>query len=81
MQLRNTTGQLGYAPTTNPTHNSMYTILGDDDDTNSTGTVATQVTTIKQMAAMTTGSTLGNTYATATVPMEIAAAISQLAAN
>ena len=80
MQLHNTAGQLGYA-LPNATNNNMYTILSNDNDTVSTGTVATQVTTIKQTAAMTTGSTLGSTYAATTVPLEIAAALSQLAAN
>ena len=74
MQLRNTTGQLGYA-LPNATKNNMYTILGNDDNTDSTGTVATQVTTTKQTVAMTAGSTLGSTYTSTTVPAEIAAAI------
>jgi hypothetical protein len=43
--------------------------------------VATQVTTIKQTAAMTTGSTLDSTYAETTVPTELVAAINQHAAN
>jgi hypothetical protein len=80
VQLRSTAGQLGYGPT-DPTNNNMYTILGDDDDTFSMETVATQVTTIKQTAAMTKSGTLGSTYAATTVPSEIAAALSQLAAN
>ena len=61
MQLRNTAGQLGYAPP-DATNNNIYTILGNDDNTNSTETVATQVTTIKQTEAIMTGSTLGRTY-------------------
>ena len=80
MQLRNTAGQLGYAPL-NAANNNMFTILGNDDNTNSTGTVATQATMINQTAAMTAGSTLGNTYAATTFPTEITATINQMAAN
>ena len=80
LQLRNTTGQQGYVPNINQ---NMYNALDDgyDTDSGTEGTVATQtVPPITQTAAMTTGSTLGNTYA-ATIPSEISNAINQLAAN
>ena len=72
-QLRNTAGQMGYAP---QTHN-MYAALDDDDD----ATTATDgTTTTLNMVAMTTESTLMGAHATA-APESIANAINQLSAN
>jgi hypothetical protein len=72
-QLRNTAGQMGYAP---QTHN-MYAALDDNDDaTTATG----GTTTILNVAAMTTGSTLMGAH-TKAVPESIANAINQLSAN
>ena len=80
LQLRNTTGTQGYVP--NKAHN-MYNVLDDgyDSDSGTDGTVATQVAPVTQTAAMTTGSTLGNTYGGGTIPAEVSNAINQLAAN
>jgi hypothetical protein len=79
LQLCNTMGQQGYVPNNNP---NMYNVLNEGYDTNSSteGTGATQTAPITQTAAMTTGSTLGNTYV-ATILSEISKAINQLAAN
>jgi hypothetical protein len=57
LQLHNTTGTQGYAPNI---YQNMYNILDGGNDTNSgtEGTVATQTALITQTAAMTTGSTL-----------------------
>jgi hypothetical protein len=61
----------------------MYNVLdgGNDTDSGTEGTVATQTAPIMQTAAITTGSTLGNTYGGGTIPVEITNAITQLAAN
>ena len=79
ISLRNTAGSLGYVGTNANAFAGMNSTTGeetDDDD-------ATTVT--QAAAAATTGSTLGNTYATtgtsATFPAEVTAAIQQLAAN
>jgi hypothetical protein len=79
MQLHNTAGLQGYAPNNNQ---NMYNVLGDGYNTDSCtkGTVAMPPAPITQTAAMTTGSTLGNTYG-ATIPSEKSNAINQLAAN
>ncbi len=79
LQLRNTTGLKGYVPNKNQ---NMYNVLNEGYNTNSgtKGTGATQTAPITQTAAMTTGSTLGNTYG-ATIPSEISNAINQLTAN
>ncbi len=72
-QLRNTAGQMGYAP---QTHN-MYAALDDNNDaTTATG----GTTTTLNAAAMTTESTLTGAHTTA-VPESIANAINQLSAN
>jgi hypothetical protein len=80
LQLRNTTGTQGYAPNI---YQNMYNVLdgGNDTDSGTEGTVATQTAPITQTAAMTMGSTLGNTYGGGTIPAEISNAITQLAAN
>ncbi len=80
LQLRNTTGTQGYAPNI---YQNMYNVLDGGNDTNSRteGTVATQTAPITQTAAMTTGSTLKNTYRGGTIPAEISNEITQLAAN
>ncbi len=79
MQLCNTGSLQGYAPNNNQ---NMYNVLGDgyNTDSGTKGTVATPPAPITQTAAMTMGSTLGNTYG-ATVPSEKSNAINQLAAN
>jgi hypothetical protein len=61
----------------------MYNALdeGNDTDSGTEGTVATQTVPITQTTATTMGSTLGNTYGGGTIPAEISNAISQLAAN
>ncbi len=75
IQLRNTSGQQGYVR-----NNNMYNMFKEDVDK-----VTDNNTTITQtMAAATTGSTLGSTYAagtTSTIPVEVSAAINQLSAN
>jgi hypothetical protein len=80
LQLRNTTGTQGYTPNNNQ---NMYNVLdkGYDTDSGTKGTVATQTAPITQVAAMTTGSTLGSTYGGGTIPSEISNVINQLAAN
>jgi hypothetical protein len=81
LQLRNTTGTQGYAPNTNQ---NMYNILdeGFESDSGTEGTVMTQTAPpITQTAAMTTGSTMTNTYGGGTIPSEITNAINQLLAN
>ncbi len=79
MQLRKTAGLQGYAPNNNQ---NMYNVFGDgyNTDSGTKGTVGTPPAPITQTAAITTGSTLGNTYR-ATNPLEISNAIKQLAAN
>jgi hypothetical protein len=62
LQLRNTTGTQGYAPNTNQ---NMYNVLdeGYDSDSGTEGTLMTQtVPPTTQTVAITTGSTLTNTY-------------------
>jgi hypothetical protein len=72
-QLRNTAGQMGYAP---QTHNMYAALDGNDDATTATdGT-----TTTLNMMVMTTRSTLMGAHATA-IPESIANAINQLSAN
>ena len=80
LQLCNTTGTQGYAPNM---YQNMYNVLDGGNDTHSgtEGTVVTQTVPITQTAALTTGSTLGNTYGGGTIPVEISNAITQLAAN
>jgi hypothetical protein len=72
--LRNTSGQMGYAPTQN-----AFNVFSTNDES-SVDTVATQVAA-PTLTATTTGSTLGNTYQASTVPTELAAAIQTIAAN
>jgi hypothetical protein len=72
-QLRNTAGQMGYAP---QTHN-MYAALKDNDDAM---TVIDTTTTTLNVATMTTRSTLTGAHATA-IPESIGNAINQLSAN
>jgi hypothetical protein len=77
LALRTTTGQQGYVP-----HgNNMFNMLAEQKDKEDVNTV-NDATTVMQTAALTTGSTLGNTYGgTATIPLEITTAINQLVAN
>jgi hypothetical protein len=72
-QLRNTAGQMGYAP---QTHNMYAGLDGNDDATTATGST----TTTLNVAAMTTGSTLTGAHTTAILEL-IANAINQLSAN
>ncbi len=77
LALRTTTGQQGYAPG----GNNMFNVLAEQSDEEDANT-ADNVTTAKQNAAFTTGSTLGNTFSgSATIPSEITTAINQLVAN
>jgi hypothetical protein len=72
-----TTGQQGYVPGSN----NMFNVLLEQEDKEDVNKVNDE-TTVKQAAALTTGSTLGNTYGrAATIPLGITAAINQLAAN
>ncbi len=77
LALRTTTGQQGYVP-----HgNNMFNVLAEQKDKEVIDTV-NNATMVMQTAALTTGSTLRNTYGgTATIPLEITTAINQLAAN
>jgi hypothetical protein len=62
----------------------MYNVLEEGFESNSgtEGTVMTQTAPpITQTAAMTTGSTMTNTYGGGTIPSEITNAINQLSAN
>ena len=62
LQLRNTTGTQGYAPNTNQ---NMYNVLDEGyySDSGTEGTLMTQtVPPTTQTVAITTGSTLTNTY-------------------
>ncbi len=72
-QLRNTAGQMGYAP---QTHNMYAALDNNDDATTATG----GTTTTLNAAAMTIGSILTGAHTTA-VPELIANAINQLSAN
>ena len=72
--LRNTSGQMGYAPN----HNAFNVFATDDDS--SVDTAATKEAP-PPSAGSTTGSTLGSTYQASTVPTELAAAIQTIAAN
>jgi hypothetical protein len=75
MELRNTSGQMGYAAM--PAQLNMYNVLDDDDATkDSTGAIT--VATIA--AAATTGSTLGNTYAVSNTHPDLSLAISAMIA-
>jgi hypothetical protein len=74
--LRNTSGQMGYAPT--HTQNAFNVFTADDES--SVESVVTQIGAPPAMAT-TTGSTLGSTYQASTVPTELAAAIHTIAAN
>ncbi len=66
-----TTGQQGYVPG----GNNMFNVLLEQEDKDDVNTVDDE-TTVKQTAALTTGSTLGNTYGgAATIPSEITTAI------
>ena len=70
MQICNTAGQMGYTPQ----HQNMYTILGDNEDEDTTATD----TTITNVAALTTVSTI---TASNTVQKSIINAINQLNEN
>jgi hypothetical protein len=72
-QLRNTAGQMGYAP---QMHNMYAALDNDNDATTATG----RTTTTLNMAAMTTGSTLTGAHTTA-IPELITNAINQLSTN
>ncbi len=75
--LCTTTGQQGYVPG----GNNMFNMLSEQEDKEDVNKVNDE-TTVKQTAVLTTGSTLRNTYGgAATIPLEITAAIDQLAAN
>jgi hypothetical protein len=73
-QLRNTAGQMGYAP-----QNNMYTILGDDDNDDKTAT-DTMLTHTAMMNAATTSTGNATTAATSLHESGINA-INQLNAN
>ena len=75
------TGTQGYAPNN---YKNMYNILDEafESDSGTEGTVMMQTTPpTTQTAAMTTGSTLTNTYGGGTIPSDITNAINQLSAN
>jgi hypothetical protein len=77
LALHTTTGQQGYVPG----RNNMFNLLREQEDKEDVNTV-NDATTVTQTAAVTTGSTLGNTYGgAATISSEITTAINQLAAN
>jgi hypothetical protein len=77
LALHMTTGQQGYVPG----KNNMFNVLAEQEDEEDVDTVDNG-TTVTQTAALTTGSTLGNTYGgAATIPLEITMATNQLAAN
>jgi hypothetical protein len=77
LALRTTTGQQGYVPG----GNNMFNVLSEQEDKEDINTVDDE-TTVKQTAALTTSSTLGNTYGgAATIALEITMAINQLAVN
>ncbi len=73
MELRNTSGQMGYAA--QPTQHNMYTVL-DDDDTTKDSAKAITVATIA--AAAMTGSTLSNTYAASNTRSGLSLAITAM---
>jgi hypothetical protein len=62
---------LGYVPNQN-----MYHVLDEGEDTSNANT-----TVMQTAAAVTTGSTLGNTYQASVVPLELTAAINTIAAK
>jgi hypothetical protein len=71
------TGQQGYVPG----RKKMFNVLREQEDKEEVNTVD-DATTVMQAAAVTTGSTLGNTYGgAAAIPSEITTAINQLAGN
>ena len=79
ISLRNTAGSLGYVSNNANAFAGINSARGEETDDDN-------ATTVTQAAvAATTGSTLGNTYATtgtsASFPAEVTAAIQQLAAN
>jgi hypothetical protein len=69
--IRNTTGQQGYVPDQN-----MYHVFEEGDDTSNANT-----TVMQTAAAVTMGSTLGNTYQPSVLPPELTAAINTIAVN
>jgi hypothetical protein len=73
-QLRNTAGQMGYTP-----QNNMYTILGDDDNDDTTATDTTLTHTAMMNAAM--ASTGNATTAATSLHESVINAINQLNAN
>jgi hypothetical protein len=59
----------------------MFNVLAEQNDKEDANT-ANDATTATQSAAVTTGSTLGNTYSgSVTIPSEITMAVNQLVAN
>ncbi len=77
LALRTITGQQGYVPR----GNNMFNVLAEQKDKEDVNMV-NDATMVTQTAALTTGSTLGNTHGgTATIPSEITMASNQLAAN
>jgi hypothetical protein len=78
LALRTMTGQHGYAPGGNT---NMFHVLADPSDGEDMDTTDDN-TTVTQIAAVTMGSAIGNTFGGNTmIPSEIATAINQLAAN
>ncbi len=64
-----------------PGGNNMFNMLLEQEDKEEVNAVNDE-TTVNQTAALTTGSTLGNTYGgAATMPFEITTKINQLAVN
>jgi hypothetical protein len=70
LNIHNMVGQQGYVP------QNMYHVLDVGNDTSNANTMVTQTA-----AAITTGSTLGNTYQATAIPPELTAAINTIAAN
>jgi hypothetical protein len=71
LALRTTTEQQGYVPR----RNNMFNVLAEQKDKEDINMVD-DATTVTQTAALTTGSTLGNTYGgTAAIPSKITTAI------
>jgi hypothetical protein len=78
VQLRNTSGQQGYAPT----HN-IYNVLSTRNGNTDTNNNETAMTITQTVAAAATGSMLGNTYTHTNFPVhsEVSITINQLLAN
>jgi hypothetical protein len=78
VQLCNTSGQQGYAPS----HN-MYNVLSTWDSNTDTNNDAAAMTITQSAVAATMGSMLGNTYMHTNVPVhsKVSTAINQLSAN